>query len=81
MIVKIVSDGKGERTKMLNHDGSEIHGISRITTHPIMPHCLVAATVEFLDVGLEMLATWDSHPLKLWADRKVANNRAVKSAR
>lgn len=57
--IKIVSDGHGNNTRVINLDtGTEIKGITAITVE-ILPDNFVNATLEFTDVELEINAEID----------------------
>ena len=69
-MIKIISDGTGRGTEVYSQDGSPIDGVTSIVLR-VKSDGMVHARLDFIGVELEMLATWDRHPLKLWADRKV----------
>lgn len=69
--IKIVSDGTPMNTVVYNYDGVPIPGISKIQINHIDVHHMVTATLEFICVELEVEATWDTHPLKEWANKRT----------
>ena len=69
--IKIVSSGTPWTTKVFNHDGSEIWGITKIEITAGVHDELVRANIEFLCPELEVLADWENHPFKRWANRRT----------
>lgn len=71
--IKIISDGTSFNTKVLNHDGTEIEGITSVTIDPITINSLVTVSMTFINVALEIQADWNSdcNVLKHWANKKT----------
>ena len=71
--IKIVSDGTPCGTKVFNHDGVPIEGVTSIKLH-IDLGTLMAAEITFINVQAEITANWNNHPLKKWADKKTGRS-------
>ena len=69
--IRIVSDGTPMNTHVFNHDGAEIKGITRIDMVLGVRDCLATAVLEFTAPELEMIAAWEHHPLKKWANKRT----------
>ena len=68
--IKVISNGTAMGTKVLNSDGDPIGGITSINLH-LAVDTLMTAKIEFCGVECEIIADWNNHPLKQWADKKV----------
>ena len=56
MKIKIVSNGVGHSTQVLDSDGKQIEGVTKVEIDPITPNELVTARLTFEFVELEIKA-------------------------
>lgn len=68
--IKVVSDGTPMNTKVFNHSGAEIQGITSIIMK-ISADTFMTAVLTFENVQAEIIADWNNHPLKQWANKKT----------